>query len=226
MTALAPTTPRPSQALLEAIRQHHAGYTSALVPSHVRDEAQRKLPAMQRALEPADASAWRAFLRPLVASVRNPPPPEAEAAFGATCAAVLRDIPACVLTADAQRDACRRFAFWPAVADLAEWLTPQAAPLRADLAAMRRIAVAPAPAAPAPMTEEQREQASAQLQQLAADLRGQDQQHRPAPRATQMRPGDLAALYRADAARLEEQGRGQLADAFRARAQRIEGAHA
>jgi hypothetical protein len=224
MTAIAPTTTRPSRALLEAMRQHQAGYTTPAA-QHVRDEAARNLPAMQRALGPADASAWRQFLRPLVASVRNPPPPEAEAAFGATCAAVLRDIPACVLTAEAQRDACRRFAFWPAVADLDEWLRPYVAPLRADLAAMRRIAAEPAATAPKPMSDEERERASAQLQQLAAELRRQDQQGRPKPRGTPMRPADLAAAYRADAERVAEQGRADLAAAFRARAERIEGAH-
>jgi hypothetical protein len=111
------------------------------------------------------------------------------------------------------------------VADLEEWLRPYVAPLRADLAAMRRIAAEPAATAPKPMSHQERERASAQLQQLAAELRGQDQQGRPKRRGTPMRPADLAAAYRADAERLAEQGRADLAAAFRARAERIEGAH-
>jgi hypothetical protein len=209
-----------SQALVQSLGVHSDGVNPFhAIPEHVREEAARKLPALQRAVEPADAEAWRQFLQPLGIVVRNPPTPAALGTFAAACAMAMRDIPASLLTGDAQREACRRFAFWPSCADLDEWLRPLAAPMRADLAAMRRIAAAlPPPPAPERMTPKQIEAASATLTALREELHAKGAPPRTTPRAAPVPADKLAAIYRADAERMQREGRAHMAEQFRKRA--------
>lgn len=229
MTQLATNAPATlSQPAAELVRQWAAGYTLGTVPASVRDEARRKLPAIQAQLAPADARAWQAFLRPLVGAVRNPPAADALSVFAATCAASLTDIPARLLTGDAQREACRRFAFWPAVADLAEWLEPDAAPLRLEARTLRRICDAPTDAAPEPMPEAQREIVAADMARLAAELRASAEAKQPPSAAAHTRPltaPTLAAMYRREADQLASEGAIHRAQALHDRANMLDPAH-
>jgi hypothetical protein len=227
-TDLAPLQPPPiSQAVAELLRRWEASPREALaaVTPTQRDEARRKLPAMERALAPAYAAAWQRFLAPIAGAVRNPPSPDELRAFAATCAASLTTIPAAALTRDAQAALCRSRVWWPAVAELAEHFEPDFRAMRAKVRALHAIALAPVAApAPPPMTETEREIASAQLAELASDLRARGLSAREAkPRASTLPPATLAALYRDEAERLEQAGRPDNAAAFRLRANRLEG---
>jgi hypothetical protein len=118
----------------------------------------------------ATAAQWQAFLTPLASAVRNPPPPDGLRAFAALCAAALHDVPAACLTQREQIAVVRRFAFWPAVADLAEHFADEAKRVREDRHAAR-IASTAAPALPRPEPVD-REAASRVLATLVGELRG------------------------------------------------------
>lgn len=110
--------------------------------------AEHKLPALTTTRGPATAHDWAQFLKPIAAAVRNPP---TETDFKARVAAIahaLPDVPAIWLTqAWRQREAMRAWQFWPAVADVAEWLAPYQREERESAERHTRIA-APAPEAP------------------------------------------------------------------------------
>lgn len=217
------TTPAPlSQAAAEIVRQWAGGYDPAPVPASVRDEARRKLPAMEAQLVPADARAWQAWLRPLVGAVRNPPQPEALSVFAATCAAALSDIPASLLTGNAQREACRRFAFWPAVADLDEWLQPDATAARLEVRTLRRIASAEVKHIPAQPEPKADPKAMAEFARTFAPTSSRPARAtvRPVP------PETLAAHYEALADRHASAGNLERAAALFERAAKLRGVEA
>jgi hypothetical protein len=218
-TALATTAPTQSQALAETLRQWSSGYEPAPVPASVQAEAQRKLAALKASMAPATAAQWATFLRPLSAAVRNPQTAEAVAAFASTCATVLHDLPASLLDGDHQREACRRFAFWPAVADLDEWLRPEAAPLRQELATLRRIAAATVAAPPA--TAEPRACPEA-MAALVAEFAPKPKRA-PMTEAVGMRAEHVAAHYRALGDRYASEGDMVRAQAMFDRARRALG---
>ncbi|EHM01211.1 hypothetical protein HMPREF9946_02215 [Acetobacteraceae bacterium AT-5844] len=110
-------------------------------------EAARAAEVVRSRMEPATADRWRSFLFPLMAAVTKPPAREAFDAFVVACAASLTNIPAHLLTSPRQAEAIRRFSWWPAVADIAKWLEPEAREERAMLAALERIAATPEPSA-------------------------------------------------------------------------------
>ncbi|HEV7458886.1 MAG TPA: hypothetical protein VGN96_19090 [Roseococcus sp.] len=203
-----------SQALAEILRQWTSGYDPAPVPASVQAEAQRKLAALQASMAPASAPQWATFLRPLSAAVRNPQTAEAVAAFASTCATVLHDLPATLLTGDHQREACRRFAFWPAVADLDEWLRPMAAPMRQELATLRRIAAAPVAQ---PKAEAEPRACPQAMAALVAELSPKPQRA-PISEPVGMRREHLAAHYAALADRYASAGEEAKAEAMFQRA--------
>lgn len=100
----------------------------------------------------AGIAEWTAFLSPLVASVRNPPERDR---YRATCAAMVHafpDVPASLLAKPwLQSEAMRKFAFWPAVADMHELLAPELVEARRDAA--RYAIAAPMPEGRTPPTQ-------------------------------------------------------------------------
>jgi hypothetical protein len=135
--------PRLPQAAEAALMRLKGGAESEPLPQHVRDAAQAALPAYEARAQGADAEAWQRFLLPLAMMVRNPPGTDDIRRFAHACAAALQHIPASCLSPANQRAASREFAFWPAAADLAKLLEPDARDIQADVAALRRIAAAP-----------------------------------------------------------------------------------
>jgi hypothetical protein len=210
-----------SQGTAEIVRRWSSGQDlgpKPTVPASVRDEARRKLPGIDAQLKAADARAWHAFLRPLVNAVRNPPTADAVSVFAATCAATLQDIPAAVLTANAQREACRKFAFWPAIADLNEWLSPEAVPMRRDARALARIAKADIETLQAPVADPVAPDA---LAALAAELGAKAPHTQERSQAAGLKPQVLAAHYDATAERLASDGHIDRAQAMFDRAARL-----
>jgi hypothetical protein len=68
-------------------------------------------------MTPAAIEDWLRFLRPLAAAVRNPPTAaDAKARAGALAFAL--SVPTAALSERLQREACRRFAFWPSVEEI------------------------------------------------------------------------------------------------------------
>lgn len=100
-------------------------------------EAQRALAGA--ATGPASRSALITWLMPIAAAVRNPPGPELDAKIGAIAQAC-SDLPAWVWSGAAQSEAMRRWAWWPAAADVHELLTDVHGRALARLRALRRIA--------------------------------------------------------------------------------------
>ena len=93
----------------------------------------------------ATAADWARFLKPIVAGVRNPPTEGDFKARAVAIAHALPNVPAIWLTqAWRQREAMTAWQFWPAVADVAEWLAPYQREERAT-ADMRHRLAAPAP---------------------------------------------------------------------------------
>ena len=102
----------------------------------------------------AGIAEWTAFLSPLVASVRNPPERDR---YRTTCAAMVHafpDVPASLLAKPwLQSEAMRKFAFWPAVADMHELLAPELVEVRRDAA--RYAIAAPMPEGRTPPTQDE-----------------------------------------------------------------------
>jgi hypothetical protein len=68
-------------------------------------------------MSPASVEDWLRFLRPIAAAVRNPPT-QADAKAKAGALAFALSVPAQTLSERLQREACRRFTFWPSVEEL------------------------------------------------------------------------------------------------------------
>lgn len=109
------------------------------MPPAVRKEAEDAYDALRGYLFPADAEDWRKFLLPLVTMVANAPEKDA---FERDCRALafsMPDMPASLFTVDRQREAIRRFKFWPKPAELNDWLGPISFRARMPLHGLKRI---------------------------------------------------------------------------------------
>jgi hypothetical protein len=114
---------------------------------------------------------WAVFLKPLVASVRNPPSADEFRAKISAIAFALPDVPARFLAAEwRQRDAMRRFAFWPAAADLAEWLAPDLAAARDTRGRTAEAAAISPPTRPDARTAEEIAAVKAKVAALKTDM--------------------------------------------------------
>ena len=143
---------------------------------------------------------WTRFMRPVAASVRNPP---TEIDFKARVAAIAHAIavPAEWLRQPwRQTEAMRRFQFWPAVFDVAEMFADdlRAAAERAERQEQREHHAALPPPAEPGLTPAQREQMAATMRSLAASLQanaapaaGVERNARPMP----ISDGALLAHY-------------------------------
>jgi hypothetical protein len=144
----------------------------------------------------ATAIDWGRFLRPVAASVRNPPTGDD---FKGRCAALafaLR-IPAHALTEARQRELCRTSEFWPSVADIealfaAHWR---------DAARTRAIASAGSATLlthnQQPLTPEQRAELATKAAALVAELRAlHPDTHKPKPRPSHLNPHHLTEARR------------------------------
>ena len=138
--------PRTSRLLASAVDHTMRGNSEAplFIPAAHRGrlaaEAAAAAEVLRPHMAPAGADCWAAFLVPLIAGVRNPPSPQDFEAFITACAGALVTVPRHLLTPARQAEALRRFAFWPAVADLAGWLEPEVRETRATLRSLERIA--------------------------------------------------------------------------------------
>lgn len=206
-----PPMPRTSPLLTAAVDHAARGdYAPPLFipPAHqarIAAEAGAAAEVVRQRLTPATLDRWSQFLRPLVAAVHFPPSRADFDAFVFACAGALTTIPAHLLTSRRQAEAIRRFQRWPAVADLASWLEPEAREERATLRALEKIAATPEP------TAEQRDagaEAIAAVRERAAafraEMREQERRATPAserPRALHLTPDqERAALRQAAAA--------------------------
>lgn len=138
----------------------------------------------------ATAEEWSRFLKPLVMGVAQPP---TEADFMARVSAIafaMPDVPTSMLTEFRQREAVRRFRFFPTPNEIAEWLEPDLADRRRTMAVRAAIDFsAPRIAAPdqrAPWTDADRAAAREKVamirEAITSDLtRGEVKHVRRAP---------------------------------------------
>ncbi|WP_160119657.1 hypothetical protein [Rhodovarius lipocyclicus] len=190
-----------SQAADAVLRRWSAGDSTEALPIATIREAAKALPIAQARLEPAAPERWTSWLLPLTAVVRNPPHLDQIRDAASVLAAALATIPASLLTAQRQREACRRFAFWPSAADLAEWLEPEAKAIRAEVMALERMARAPRQPERPVLTPEQREAEAAaclaKAQALRAEVRAETIAARGIARpGRSLEPWQMIAGYR------------------------------
>ena len=165
------TSPRLEDWLARASNPHpDAGLGD--VPDAVRIEAGALLPRLEASMATATAQDWEWWLKPLTV-LPNGPKSQADLflAIG-PIAFALHDLPAAVLTMDRQREALRRFTFWPKPAELHAMLSPEARPLQARQTAFRRLANAAPPA-------QRRAPTDAERQHVAAGNAGDEIVHQP-----------------------------------------------
>ncbi len=186
------------------------------VPPRIREEARAMLPKLEAAAAPASASQWLEWLKPLTFLQAAPKDREGIAAAAALCAFALNDLPAALLTADAQREALRRFTFWPKPAELHSMFAGDAKALWLDRCALQRItsaAVLPPPTPRPERSKAERQHAAAAVATLKAEVAARADSVTPAaPRSVrQLTSSEIeAALEQAIAA-------GSSNDAMRAR---------
>lgn len=147
----------------------------------------------------ATVTDWARFMRPVAASVRNPPgEQDFHIRVGMIVSAV--NIPAEWLRQPwRQAEAMRRFQFWPAVADIAELFAADLHAERESAERQNRLALPAPPDDRPPHTPEEIEAVRAKARALLAEA------NRPAPAATPAKSapvsdGALLAHYRAMAA--------------------------
>lgn len=152
IASIAPGLPAASQALTEVLYDAVRNATSAAeplpiaAPDHVRREAARRADLLEGVLEgagPERASRWLLKLARLTAR----PPEDLEGAVH-LMARFLADMPAFVFTGRTLESAASAFKFWPEYRDLKIHFGTIAAPVRAEVAGLRRVQHAPAAAGP------------------------------------------------------------------------------
>lgn len=182
-----PSAPRLSPWLLrtiDSVLDPHPDVGIPDIPLPVRQEAAIVLRQLDQHHRPASLAEWRRFLRPLVASVRNPPHRDDFDNRLDSVILGLPQLPAALLTVEAQRRAVLKFTFWPSVAEIAGLFATeiQAAALRRK--ALERIANANDKLEQR-ATEEDRQANAAKARALVQELRS---------RAADMRPRAARAL--------------------------------
>lgn len=211
------------QAMHDATNPHpDIGNSLADLPRAVRDEAARAKERLEAHLRPADPADWRRFLMPLGAVVQNPPTGENLERDMRALAFAMPDMPAAIFTTDRQREAIRRFKFWPRPAELSEWLAPAATAARAPLHGLRRIIEAK-PAERPTQSPEERARISQGLRDLAAELKGRETTatDRPAINPRPLSDGALLESYRRQLAAAETAAKPAIETRIRALEQRI-----
>lgn len=137
-------------------------------------EANRVLPAFERALTPITPELLDRWLKPLVFTIPKPPSSEERRVFATTMAFALVDVPSCALTAESQRELIQESTWWPSGEEVTKLLRKAAAPTLARLRALRTLAKAAPPPASAPepiLTDEERDAVLAEFRTKMAAVR-------------------------------------------------------
>lgn len=146
MTALAALNAYPSMALDSAMSKVRNPHPDIGAPPHfppyVVAEAKRLHAAAERAAEPATSRDWAEFLAPIAAVVANAPTKDGYVAACRAFEFAMPAMPRAVLSRDRQREAMRRFTFWPKPAELSVWLDAEAAPIWREIVVLRQVAQA------------------------------------------------------------------------------------
>lgn len=198
-----PARPQLSRWLADAVRDASnphpdVGPQLHALPDQVREEARGALARLDAHMRAATADEWARFLKPLVASTGANLSREEFAAKVGAIAFALPDTPAALLTIERQREAVRRFAWFPKPPEIAELLKADHVALRRERNALQAIAGSSSEPPPEPISEEQRAAMAQRLQALAADLRASEPSRRGATtgRASPLSEGDMLACYR------------------------------
>ena len=206
MTALAALNAYPSMALDSAMSKVRNPHPDIGAPRHfppyVVAEAKRLHAAAERAAEPATSRDWAEFLAPIAAVVANAPTKDGYVAACRAFEFAMPAMPRAVLSRDRQREAMRRFTFWPKPAELSVWLDAEAAPIWREIVVLRQVAqakITPDEPPKPSMTDEEREptaeeraSADAMVARIEALAREHDAANarpsRPLPDVTLSRP--------------------------------------
>lgn len=110
-----------------------------VVPSSVREEAERHLAAYELACKPAGRERLHRWLLVVNASVRNPARPGKPYDDAVDAMALCAELPAIAMTGKTQRLAALEWEMWPSQKELHGWLQAHAAPFVRTRDAMRQI---------------------------------------------------------------------------------------
>lgn len=181
----------------------------SVVPAHWKPAAERAAAELRAMLaQRADPRTIEAWLRRIAATVANPPAGEAWRARAAALVDMLGEEPALCFTIESARLACRRFSWFPSGAELAAFCGEAAAPYRARLRGLERVAWArtasgPGREAPPELPAAMRAGAAA----LAAELAGRvafdadEPEPRRPPRPAYASPAAVEAMLADSVAR-------------------------
>lgn len=167
------------------------------LPPHLRTEALNAADRFANLLVAVEPDTVRRWLLPVNAAVRNPLSADDFNTRAAAIAVAVADLPACVFTASAQREALATFQFFPSGADVRALLEPQANELRRPFHALRRIAMQDDGQVGNRATREQAEEGFARVKAAMAEAIGPIEAGRPKapPRAQHLSREMLNAAY-------------------------------
>lgn len=197
--------PAPSRWLTEQLRDArnpHAdiGYRPVSLRPGLAEEAKRHIAVLDRVLLVAMAPDWERWLKPLAVLPNAPAGGDKFRLEVSAIAFANNDVPAALLTVERQRDALRRFGFWPTPKDVAELFRPFVREVQHERVALQRIATAGDRLSPPPPSESERERIRSGMAGLVAELadRGHEtaaRERRPSARAMPLSDGALLAEY-------------------------------
>lgn len=167
------------------------------LPPHLRTEALNAADRFANLLVAVEPDTVRRWLLPVNAAVRNPLSADDFNTRAAAIAVAVADLPACVFTAPAQREALATFQFFPSGADVRALLEPQANELRRPLHALRRIVVQSDGEAGQRATKAQADEGFARVKSAMAEAVGPIEctQAKAPPKASHLSRETLNALY-------------------------------
>ena len=169
------------------------GRDLAAIRPGVRQEAARVAAGIAPLLVPATEAQWASFLLPLRVLPGAPSSRDGLDAQAKVFAFAMNDVPACVLTANYQREALRSIRFWPTPHDLDKVLRGAVNALKAEYRSLTLVAKAPEATQRTDMPDADRERIAAGLAALRAELEAKVETAKPSSRPAHLSPAHLAA---------------------------------
>jgi hypothetical protein len=138
-----------SRAVKSVLEPHPDLGMPSVFPALVRAEAAAAASELERQCRPVTAERLQRWIQPVGAIVSNAPAPQSDdyRAWIAAAMTAFSETSAGSFNAETQRAALLKFKWWPTAAEISSIVGPKGVALRAELAALWRIARAEPPAA-------------------------------------------------------------------------------
>lgn len=217
--------PTPSRWLADELRDArnpHAdvGYRPASIRPGLAEEAKRHIVVLDRVLLIATAPDWERWLKPLAVLPNAPGGSDKFRLEVSAIAFANSDVPAAVLTVERQRDALRRFGFWPTPKDIGDLFRPFVREVQQERVALQRIVTAAEKTSRPQISDEERARVGNGLRDLRAELERRSEVVGSGPRKARPLFASEGSLLRKYEAMANAGGPGAEAAAMRASALR------